>query len=130
MNNELNDIIDAYYNVLGITPNRTRYSEQVQCRAALMSAMRQFETTTSIGKAFNVDHSTVVYHTSKHEANMNSWLGYDRKFDIANKLCNETLRYKTIHGKLKSVQIEIRRLKTIENKLIEHIENRKHLLNE
>lgn len=130
MNNELNDIIDSYYDVLGITPNRTRYSEQVQCRAALMSAMRQFETTMAIGKAFNVDHSTVVYHTNKHEANMNTWLGYDRKFDIANKLCNETLRYKTIHGKLKSVQIEIRRLKTIENKLIEHIENRKHLLNE
>ena len=119
MNSEMKTLLAGYYLELGLTPNRTRMKEQVQARAAVMVALRQYTTTTAIGKLFDMDHSSVVHHCKKHDANMVYWKGYAKMFEIAKKHC-KTLRYKSRQAKLKTVRLEINRLKRLERNLIEN----------
>ena len=100
------------------------FKEQVKARAAMMTAMRQNElTTTSIAKLFGSDHSTVCHHTRKHEANLATWPGYEKNYITAVRLCGETLRYKAWQSKLHSVKASIARLKSVQRKLEETIKN-------
>jgi len=119
MNSEMKSLLAGYYLELGLTPSRTRMKEQVQARAAIMVALRQYTTTTAIGKLFDMDHSSVVHHCKKHDANMVYWKGYAKMFEIAKKHC-KTLRYKSRQAKLKTVRLEINRLKRLERNLIEN----------
>jgi hypothetical protein len=48
------------------------------------------------------------------------WDGYAKMFDIAKKHCR-MLRYKSRQEKLKTVRLEINRLKRIEQELIENL---------
>jgi len=119
MNSEMKSLLTGYYLELGLTPNRTRMKEQVQARAAVMVALRQYTTTTAIGKLFDMDHSSVVHHCKKHDVNMVYWKGYAKMFEVAKKHC-KTLRYKSRQAKLKTVRLEINRLKRLERNLIEN----------
>lgn len=121
-------ILTEYYHVLGFKPDRSRKQEQVKARAAMMSAMRQNDlTTTSIAKLFGSDHSTVCHHTGKHEANLTSWPGYEKYYIAALRLCGETLRYKAWQSKLHSVKASIARLKGVQRKLEEQIKLKQHV---
>ena len=121
-------ILKEYYYVLGIKPDRSRKQEQVKARAAMMSAMRQNDlTTTSIAKLFDSDHSTVCHHTSKHEANLTSWPGYERNYIAAVRLCGETLKYKAWQSKLHSVKASIARLQGVQRKLEEQIQSKQYV---
>jgi|DEB0MinimDraft_6_1074348.scaffolds.fasta_scaffold67677_1 hypothetical protein len=119
MNSEMKALLTGYYLELGLTPSKTRMKEQVQARAAIMVALREYTTTTAIGKLFGMDHSSIVHHCRKHDANIMYWDGYAKMFDIAKKHCR-MLRYKSRQAKLKTVRLEINRLKRIEQKLIEN----------
>lgn len=122
MYNEGKQLLKEYYRVLGITPDRSRKQEQVKARAAMMTAMRQSKlTTTSIAEIFDSDHSTVVHHTGKHEANLVSWNGYEKNYITAIRMCGETLKYKAWQSKLKTVKASIARLKRVQEKLEETI---------
>jgi hypothetical protein len=121
MDSEMKLLVEEYYKVFGITPSKRRITRQVQARAAMMSALRQYSTTTAIGELFSMDHSSVVHHTRKHEANMSMWAGYKEFFFVAQKMCRQVFKNKTIQGKIKSVQLEIRRLKSIEKRLTENL---------
>ena len=123
---EAKSILKEYYYVLGIKPDRSRRQAQVKARAAMMSAMRQNElTTTLIAEVFGTDHSTVVHHTGKHEANLASWPGYEKNYIAALRLCGETLRYKAWQSKLKAVKASIARLKRVQEQLEETINSNK-----
>jgi hypothetical protein len=113
-------LLTGYYLELGLTPSKTRMKEQVQARAAIMVALREYTTTTAIGKLFGMDHSSVVHHCRKHDENIMYWDGYAKMFDIAKKHCRK-LRYEPRQAKLKTVRLEINRLKRIEQKLIENL---------
>jgi len=127
---ELKLIIDSYYESIRLVQSNTRVKEQVQARAAIMTALRRYKTTIAIADAFGMDHSTVVYHEHNHEANMSSWPGYDDKFFLARRMCNKTLRFKSLEQKLKSIKIEISRLKNLEQRLNEHITEKNQLTDE
>lgn len=128
MYNEGKQILKEYYYVLGLKPDRTRHQEQVKARAAMMTAMRQNDlTTTSIAKLFDSDHSTVVHHTRKHEANMATWPGYEKNYIAAVRLCGETLKYKAWQSKLHSVKASIARLQSMQRKLEETIQSKQHV---
>ena len=125
MYDEGRQILKEYYHVLGLKPDRTRHQEQVKARAAMMTAMRQNDlTTTSIAKLFDSDHSTVIHHTKKHEANLATWPGYEKNYIAAVRLCGETLRYKAWQSKLHSVKASIARLKRVQQKLEETIQSK------
>ena len=127
MYNEGKQLLKEYYYVLGITPDRSRKQEQVKARAAMMTAMRQNElTTTAIAEIFNSDHSTVVHHTSKHEANLASWPGYEKNYIAAIRLCGETMKHKAWQSKLKTVKASIARLKRVQEKLEETINSKSY----
>jgi S-adenosylmethionine/arginine decarboxylase-like enzyme len=125
MYDEGRQILKEYYHVLGIKRDKSRKQEQVKARAAMMTAMRQNElTTTSIAKLFDSDHSTVVHHTRKHEANMATWPGYEKNYIAAVRLCGETLKYKAWQSKLHSVKASIARLQSMQRKLEETIQSK------
>jgi hypothetical protein len=118
----MESIMEEYYHVIGLNSDSTRRAEQVKARAAMMSAMRHFSlTTTSIGRVFGADHSTVVYHTAKHDANMKYWSGYRDNYISASRLCNNTMKNKVVQSKLKYVTAQIKRLNTLKRDLEETI---------
>jgi len=125
MKNEMQSIIKEYYHVIGITPNTSRHQEQVKARAAMMSAMRQFKlTTTEIARVFGADHSTVCYHSSKHESNLDHWPGYRDNFIAASRLCNETMKYKAIQSRMKYVNSQLARFNRMKKDLEETIQSK------
>jgi len=128
MNQEGEKILRQYYYTLNLVPNKSRRQEQVKARAAMMTAMRQCNlTTTAIAEIFGTDHSTVVHHSQKHEANLATWTGYEKNYITAVRLCGETLKYRTWQAKLKSVKANISRLKRLQSKLEETIQSNQHV---
>jgi hypothetical protein len=119
MNSEMKALLKGYYLELGLTPSKTRMKEQVQARAAIMVALRDYTTTTVIGKLFGMDHSSIVHHCRKHDENIMYWPGYAKMFKTAKKHCR-TLTNKSREAKLKTIRLEINRLKQIEQELIEN----------
>ena len=128
MDEELKAIIEDYYVALGFEYNgRSRESHQVKARAALMSALAEHRKVSHVGKAFGKDHATVIHHKSKHDGNLMYWDGYKENYEIAKRMCDYTLRYRTIQGKLRRINEEIRRLESIKNKLTEKLKNYEQL---
>lgn len=119
MKDEIKNLINEYYRVLKIKPDKSRTAEQVKARAAMMVALRKYTTTMNIGQAFGVDHSTVVHHTKKHKENLKFWTGYKSCSITAERLCKLTMKYKSTQAKLKSVRTQISRLRWMENELKE-----------
>ncbi len=120
----MQSIIQEYYHVIGIIPNKSRHQEQVKARAAMMCAMRQFKlSTTDIGKVFDTDHSTVCHHARKHQANMDHWPGYRRNFIAAARLCNETMKNKVMQSKLRYVNAQLSRYSKMKKDLEETIQS-------
>ena len=124
MKEQLENILQDYYTVLNITPSRRRHKYLVQARAAMMVAMRKYTTTTIIAAIFEMDHSSIVYHTKMHEANMVSWGGYAKKFRLARKMCNKTMRFKSMAAKLKHVRSEMVRLKKTEEIIVNQFKSK------
>ena len=128
MKNEMQSILKEYYHVIGLIPDKSRQQEQVKARAAMMAAMRQFKlTTTEIASVFGSDHSTVCYHSSKHESNMDHWPGYSRNFIAAARLCNETMRQNAMQSKLKYVNNQLTKLNRVKKNLEETIQSNKYV---
>lgn len=126
MEEQLKLILEDYYTVLKINPSRRRHKYLVQARAAMMVAMRKYTTTTLIARVFDMDHSSIVYHSKMHDANMVSWDGYAKKFRLARRMCNSTLRFKTMAAKLKSVRGEIVRLKKTEELIVNQFKSKNY----
>lgn len=126
MEQQLEQVLHSYYAVLNITPTRRRYKHDVQARAAMMVAMRKHSTTTMISKIFDMDHSSVVYHTNKHDANMISWDGYAKFYKLARRMCNKSFRYKTMAARLHSVRNEISLLKRTEQNILNEFKSKSY----
>ena len=123
----MQSILKEYYHVIGVIPEKSRRPQQVMARAAMMSAMRQFKlSATAIAKVFESDHSTVCYHSKKHEANMEHWPGYRSNYIAAARLCNETMKYKAMQHKLKYVNTQLNRLNKMKNLLEETIQSKQY----
>jgi hypothetical protein len=112
------ELLRRYYHILGLTPNQSRKAEQVKARAAMMTAMRQSGLKLHhIAEIFGSDHSTVVHHTRKHEANLKYWDGYEHKYTIASGLCGTAIRDKAIKWKIRNLNSTIKRLSGIKENL-------------
>lgn len=120
---ELKMIIHEYYQVLDMIPDRTRHREQVQARAAMMVALKKYRPYSVVGRAFDLDHATVIHHCKNHEGNMLSWDGYEEKYKVAEAMCDRSIRYKTFQAKLKSIRAEINRLQEMEQAMIDKVES-------
>lgn len=128
MEEELESIIADYYSALGFDIElNSRKSEQVKARAALMTAMSEYKMVSHIGRAFGMNHATVLHHKRKHESNLRFWCGYKEKYEIAKRMCTYTLRFKTIQGKLRRVKMEIKSLQRLESQLNETIKKYEQL---
>lgn len=121
MDPEVQSLIEDYYKVLGIKPSKSRKTEQVQARAAIMVALRRHRTTVHLGKVFDCSHCTIVHHCQKHADNMLTWAGYNNKYKVAENMCSMLFKNKSLEGRLKHIQWQIKRLSSVEKSLIETI---------
>lgn len=121
MTSEIEQVITEYYDLLGLELSKSRVREQVQARAAMMVALKKYKTYSVVGRAFGMDHATVIHHVKNHEGNMSTWDGYSDKFDIAKAMCAKTIKYQTVQAKLNSVRHEIKRLQRIEFEMMKRV---------
>jgi hypothetical protein len=125
MYKEGKQILKEYYRVLAIKPDKSQKDEQVKARAAMMTAMRHCNlTTSSIANVFDSDSSTVSHHSNKHEVNLNNWKGYDKCYILAMKLCTEEITHKDWQANLYSVKVAIAKMKQIQKKLERKIQSK------
>jgi len=69
---EIKDLVEAVKDVFGINAmSRTRRREIVDARKAIMVSSRTMFTTTDIGDAFGMNHSSVVHADKQHEDKYN-----------------------------------------------------------
>lgn len=120
---EFDILVKEYYITLKLYRDRTRRKEQVQARAALMSALKKYMGVTEIGRLFEMNHATIINHTKKHGFNKVSWPGYEEKYDIASAMCASMFKFKTIQGRIRSVEKEIQRLNRIKSVLETQLTN-------
>lgn len=81
--NRIQSIREKFYQTTGYIDSESREQEVVKPRAALTCALSCHFTITSISNAFNQNHTTLIYHRRKHEANMEHWQGYKQLFEIS-----------------------------------------------
>ena len=62
MNSEIEQVIREYYDLLGLEYSKSRVREQVQARAAMMVALKKYKPYSVVGRAFDMDHATVIHH--------------------------------------------------------------------
>jgi len=120
---EFDILVKEYYITLKLYRDRTRRKEQVQARAALMSALKKYMGVTEIGRLFEMNHATIINHTKKHSFNKVSWPGYAEKYDVASAMCASMFKFKTIQSRINSVDKEIKRLNRIKSVLETQLTN-------
>lgn len=76
---ELAQLLEEYYETIGVIPNNTRQEDQVFARSAMMVAMRQYMTLHQIGRIFARNHASVHHAVKNHETNHN-WSSMYRFF--------------------------------------------------
>jgi len=114
-------LVDDYYRVIGVTPEKGRRRPQVAARAAMMVAMRKYLSLSVIGSLFDAHHTTVIHHSNKHDANMR-WLDdYKSYYDAARYLCSATLGKQEESIKVRIIDNQINNLKRIKKEIINSI---------
>lgn len=111
-------VIVNFYSSIGITPNKTRYKEQVQSRSAIINALRPYMTCKSLAELFDQHHATIIHHNKNHAENIRSWYGYADKFRLAEELCHTFFNNLELNNKLLEIEKKIENLNEIREILI------------
>ena len=113
---ELGNVLEAYFEEIGIIPDGTRKVDQVYARSAMMVAMREYMTLHQVGRVFGKNHATIHHAVKQHDAN-HSWSGMYRFFyETAKKMLldrpsmeirnNNTLMAQFSRQKMKIMELE------------------------
>lgn len=76
---KISELINNYFETIGVIPNGTRQTDQVYARSAMMVAMRDYMTLMHIGRIFGKNHATIHHAVKNHEINHN-WSSLYRFF--------------------------------------------------
>lgn len=116
------ELLKEYYHILKLKPDKSRMADQVKARAAMMMAMRDNGLKLAhIAQVFDIDHTTVVHHTKKHESNLKFWDDYKRRYLIAQGLCGYSIKKKAMKWKIKNLSATISRLSKMKQELEEQL---------
>ena len=86
---ELGNVLEQYFEEIGIIPDGTRKLDQVYARSALMVAMREYMTLHQVGRVFGKNHATIHHAVKNHEQN-HDWSSMYRFFyETAKKMLIE-----------------------------------------
>jgi len=80
----LDKILEMYYDHIGVIPNDTRQEDQVFARSAMMVVLRERMTLQQIGRLFGKNHAT-IHHACKNHENNHGWSKMYRDFYEAAK---------------------------------------------
>ena len=103
--------------------SKRRLAYIVQPRAALMVAMSRDMPIVEVARAFGMNHATVLHHKRKHLGNLDHWLGYKDKYEIARVMCDAWLRRERIEQAIKSVNNKIESLQGVAKELNQKLNN-------
>lgn len=66
---KLGEVLEAYYESIGIIPENSRKLDQVYARSAMMVALRKHMTLHQVGRVFGKNHATIHHAVKNHEQN-------------------------------------------------------------
>jgi len=95
----------------------------VQPRAALMVAMSKEMPVVEVARAFDMNHATVLHHKRKHLGNLDHWVGYKDKYEIARAMCDAWLRRERIVQAIETVNNKIESLQDVAQELNQRLNN-------
>lgn len=86
---DLGEVLQAYYDTIGVIPDNTRKIDQVYARSAMMVALRKYMTLHQLGRVFGKNHATIHHAVKNHEINHDWSEMYRFFYDTAKKIIIE-----------------------------------------
>lgn len=83
---DLGEVLQAYYDTIGVIPDNTRKIDQVYARSAMMVALRKYMTLHQLGRVFGKNHATIHHAVKNHEINHDWSEMYRFFYDTAKKI--------------------------------------------
>lgn len=83
---DLGEVLQAYYDTIGVIPDNTRKLDQVYARSAMMVALRKYMTLHQLGRVFGKNHATIHHAVKNHEMNHDWSEMYRYFYDTAKKI--------------------------------------------
>lgn len=83
---DLSQVLETYYEEIGVIPNNTRQTDQVFARSAMMVSMRKYMTLHQIGRIFGKNHATIHHAVKNHQVNYDWSEMYRFFYATANQL--------------------------------------------
>ena len=124
MESRVKKVMDEYSKAVHVDIRRKRRQVYVvQPRAALMVAMTKEMPVIEVARAFDMNHATVLHHKRKHLGNLDHWVGYRDKYEIARVMCDAWLRRERIERAIDRVNNKIESLQDVEKKLNQRLNN-------
>lgn len=124
MKKRIDKVIREYSKAIHVDiKSKRRLVYIVQPRAALMVAMSRDMPIVEVARAFGMNHATVLHHKRKHRGNLDHWLGYKDKYEIASAMCDAWLRRERIEQAIKSVNNKIESLQGVAKELNQKLNN-------
>ena len=88
---EIDSLVNLYYKRIGVEKtNKGREHKDYKPRAALMVALSEISTATSVARYFGRRHCSVLYAKKRHETNMKFWDGYADLYFVAKSVMGNT----------------------------------------
>lgn len=124
MKSRVKKVMDEYSKAVHVDIRRKRRQVYVvQPRAALMVAMTKEMPVIEVARAFDMNHATVLHHKRKHLGNLDHWVGYRDKYEIARVMCDAWLRRERIERAIDRVNNKIESLQDVAKKLNQRLNN-------
>tara|TARA_R100000315_G_scaffold62410_1_gene43813 strand:+ start:1000 stop:1398 length:399 start_codon:yes stop_codon:yes gene_type:complete len=124
MKSRVKKVMDEYSKAVHVDIRKKRRQVYVvQPRAALMVAMSKEMPVVEVARAFDMNHATVLHHKRKHLGNLDHWVGYKDKYEIARAMCDAWLRRERIERAINRVNNKIESLQDVAKKLNQRLNN-------
>ncbi len=124
MKKRIDKVMREYSKVIHVDiKSKRRLAYIVQPRAALMVAMSREMPVVEVARAFGMNHATVLHHKRKHLGNLDHWLGYKDKYEIAKAMCDAWLRRERIVQAIETVNNKIESLQDVAQELNQRLNN-------
>jgi len=106
----IEEIVSETYEKLDVPRDRSRITDRAQTRAAVGQALSVHFNHSQIAKSLKIDRTTVSHYKRNHKENLNHWIGYKNKYEVAEYITKNKVYLDVSEISIESVKEQIKNL--------------------
>ena len=114
---EVRQAKETFFSTMNVEDSGTQKREVVITRMAFANAFVPVSATSTVSKALDRNHSTIVYYNKQHEGQL-KYRDYKQMYEYAMELSRFFMGVESEHKKYSDLVEEVERLKTQVSKLL------------